>query len=179
MSDNKIILDTDEEAASVKTVTGWVSSTGRYWGEDEHMARFDGSTHKACECGEIISRSDYCHPCHLKKEQEKYNSFVVVEWDKESPICEYSGDQYFFDHESLCDYLSDSEIHVSALNLVLCEPHPIQQIDSDYFSDDQHEDFELPDDIQTALDSLNKVIQESAPVTFYPSKVAVKVSDLL
>ena len=42
----KIILPESPEAASIQTVTGWVSSNGRYWGNDEHMARYDGSTHR-------------------------------------------------------------------------------------------------------------------------------------
>ena len=47
MNDIKqIILPESPEAASVQTVTGWVSRTGRYWGNDERMARYDGSTHR-------------------------------------------------------------------------------------------------------------------------------------
>ena len=45
MAEKPIIMEDSPEAASIKTVTGWVSRTGRFCGDDERMARFDGSTH--------------------------------------------------------------------------------------------------------------------------------------
>ena len=45
MAEKQIIMEDSPEAASIQTVTGWVSRTGRFWGNDERMARFDGSTH--------------------------------------------------------------------------------------------------------------------------------------
>ena len=38
----KIVTYDSAEAASIQTVTGWVSRSGRFWGNDEHMARYDG-----------------------------------------------------------------------------------------------------------------------------------------
>lgn len=51
MTDKKRILYDSPEAASVQTVTGWVSSRGMFCGNDEHMARHHGSTHRVCEKG--------------------------------------------------------------------------------------------------------------------------------
>ena len=34
----KIVPYDSSEAASIQTVTGWVSRSGRFWGNDEHMA---------------------------------------------------------------------------------------------------------------------------------------------
>ncbi|MDX5626641.1 MULTISPECIES: hypothetical protein [unclassified Brenneria] len=44
----KIILRDSEEAASIKTVTGWVSAKGRVYGDNEDLARYDGATHQRC-----------------------------------------------------------------------------------------------------------------------------------
>jgi len=45
----KIVPYDSAEAASIQTVTGWVSRSGRFWGNDEHMARYDGCTHRKCD----------------------------------------------------------------------------------------------------------------------------------
>ena len=49
MADKSVIMYDSPEAASIKTITGWVSSAGRFWGDNEHMARYDGSTHMKCK----------------------------------------------------------------------------------------------------------------------------------
>lgn len=36
----KIVPYDSSEAASIQTVTGWVSRSGRFWGNDEQMERF-------------------------------------------------------------------------------------------------------------------------------------------
>ena len=38
MVEKKIIMRESDEAASIKTVTGWVSSDGRWWGDHEAEA---------------------------------------------------------------------------------------------------------------------------------------------
>lgn len=81
MTDKKIIMEDSPEAASIKTVTGWVSSTGRFWGDDERMARFDGSTHKRCDCGAVIAHRSYCRACSDRKEAEKWEAMPEAEWD--------------------------------------------------------------------------------------------------
>ena len=35
----KIVPYDSAEAASIQTVTGWVSRSRRFWGDDEHMAQ--------------------------------------------------------------------------------------------------------------------------------------------
>lgn len=46
--EKKIIPYDSPEAASFKTVTGWVSSDGIFCGNDEHVARYRGCTHIKC-----------------------------------------------------------------------------------------------------------------------------------
>ena len=40
----QIIAYDSAEAASIQTVSGWVSRAGRFFGNDEHMARHDVTT---------------------------------------------------------------------------------------------------------------------------------------
>jgi hypothetical protein len=48
-----MVLRDSSEAAQYRTgLSGWVSRNGRYFGESEDMARYDGCTHVACQyCG--------------------------------------------------------------------------------------------------------------------------------
>jgi hypothetical protein len=45
----KIVMMDSDEAASIQTVTGWVDRHGRFWGKDEHQARWCGATHRKCK----------------------------------------------------------------------------------------------------------------------------------
>ena len=45
----KIVMMDSDKAASIQTVTGWVDRQGRFWGKDEHQARWCGATHRKCK----------------------------------------------------------------------------------------------------------------------------------
>lgn len=49
MKTEKIVMMDSDEAASIQTVTGWVDRQGRFWGGDEHQARWCGATHRKCK----------------------------------------------------------------------------------------------------------------------------------
>ncbi|HAT6800607.1 TPA: hypothetical protein JAN03_00980 [Citrobacter freundii] len=49
MKTEKIVMMDSDEAASIQTVTGWVDRHGRFWGGDEHQARWCGATHRKCK----------------------------------------------------------------------------------------------------------------------------------
>jgi len=46
----KFIMRDSEDAAQLKTVTGWVSSKCRFFGDSEYAARYDGCTNGAWKC---------------------------------------------------------------------------------------------------------------------------------
>ena len=80
---DKIILPGDPEAASIQTVTGWVSENGYFYGDkpnSEGLARYDGSTHRKCDCGETIKKNSYCRKCHTKKRDAIFDGMKKVEW---------------------------------------------------------------------------------------------------
>ncbi|WP_407226469.1 hypothetical protein [Enterobacter roggenkampii] len=68
MKTEKIVMMDSDEAASIQTVTGWVDRQGRFWGSDEHQARWCGATHRKCKNKPdehpIHSTNGYCEECH-------------------------------------------------------------------------------------------------------------------
>lgn len=179
MNNKIIILRDSDEAASIKTVTGWVSSNGRFWGNDEHMARFDGATHTKCKNNSdhpIHDIHGYCEVCHEEKRQAVFAAMERREWNDE-PLVIFDTDTYFFDIDSLVDYCEEHEVKATDLQLVICEPNYPREIDgSDRFIDDLPEDGELPCDIQAAFDLLNEVIRESAPLSWSQGEVAAIIT---
>lgn len=174
---DKIILDTSPEAASIKTVTGWFSRTGRFWGDDERMARYDGCTHKQCECGNVAEKSYLrCDKCRAIKDREKYEAMPVQVWDGQSFLYSDAHDKYFQDLESLVDHLSDydddEKYTLEDLRLVICEPNYARQIESDQWADDLPEDGDMPSEMEEALRVFNEVVRRAPPLSWSPGKFA-------
>ncbi len=176
----KMVLDTSDEAASIKTVTGWVSRTGRFWGDDERMARYDGSTHKQCECGRIAEKSYIrCEACRSKADIEKFKARPVKVWDSEAFLYSDAHDKYFQDLESLIDYLSDydedDKYTLEDLRLIICEPNMAREVESDFWCDDLPEDGDLPSEMAEALRVFNEVVRRAPPLSWSPGKYAADV----
>ena len=158
---DKIILDTDPEAAQQKTLTLWVSRNGVAY-QDERTARYDGSTHKKCECGELTEKHWIsCKTCRDKLDHERYLKMPSKEYDGKTPLVIYGSDEYFFDEDDLFIYCEEHNIKETDLDLVLCKPVYAFEIDPrEYYESELPEDGEVPDNIQAAFDELNKKINE-------------------
>lgn len=179
MTDKETIHYSSEKAATRQTVTGWVSANGRFWGEDEHMARWDGCTHVACkECGAPVLKNCYCSPCHERRQIEKFKALPVIDWDRETPVYSESHDRYFMDPKELLEYTDDEQISLEDLMLVICTPNHAHEVNQDYWCDDLPEDGELPAEISEALDALNLAISKAAPLSWSPGKQAINVDSL-
>lgn len=179
MPKEKVVMYESPEAASLQTVTGWVDAGGRFWGKDEHMARYSGSTHRKCEQNPehpIHTTGRGCPVCHEERRAANFAAMPKRIWGGE-PITEYDGDRYFFDEEELRDYLIDHEIDLADLRLVFCTPNYPRQIDPDnYFCDDLPEDGEVNDDqLLAAFELLNEMIRKSPPLSWSPGKEAVEL----
>jgi hypothetical protein len=184
--EEKIILYDSDEAAvyEERTLKGWWSklpgNQQRFWKDDEHMARYDGCTHRKCDCGELTKKHyTACQACREKKDIEKYNKLESIEWDGETPIYSDSHDEYFFDLDILLDFAEDREVDIEDLRLILCVPQYANQIDYDYFCDQLPEDGDLPADIEKAMNVFNEVIKNSKPLSWYPGnkRVIIKESE--
>jgi len=156
-----VILDTDPEAAQPKTLTVWVSRNG-YIGPDESTARYDGSTHRKCECGELTEKHWIsCKRCRDKADSERYFKMPTKEWDGKTPLVIYNTDHYFFDDDALFIYCESHNVKEADLPLVVCDPVYANEIDpNEYYEGELPEDGEVPDEIQAAFDEMNRKIKE-------------------
>ena len=180
MREDKVVMYESPEAASIQTVTGWVDPSGRFWGKDEHMARYCGSTHRQCAnnpAHPIHATNGWCNDCHAESRVAKFEAMPKRVWAGEA-ITEYDGDRYFFDEEDLRDYLLDHELDPRDLKLVFCTPNYPSEIDpSDHFCDDLPEDGEINDDqLLAAFDLLNEMIRKCPPLSWSPGHEAVELS---
>src|SRR5690554_954202 len=110
------------EAAQIKTVTGWVSRTGQFWGDNEDAARYSGCTHKPCrDCGVPVEKGWLiCASCRSKSHREKWENMPFKDWGGEPLYCMASGEYYWSEDD--IEYALDDGREVCDLMLVICEP---------------------------------------------------------
>ncbi|EHE7802992.1 hypothetical protein ACLIAG_004363 [Enterobacter hormaechei] len=187
MKTEKIVMMDSDEAASIQTVTGWVDRQGRFWGGDEHQARWCGATHRKCKNKPdehpIHSTHGYCEECHRESRQAKFATYERAVWAGE-PLVIFDSDQYFFDAESLADYCYEHSLLPSELQLMICEPNYPPEFDLEQHCEEIMPDGEdyycLPQDVRDAAEALNKALKESAPVSWSASnRVAIVSDDML
>lgn len=178
MHEKKIIMRESPEAASIQNVTGWVDSNGVFWGDDERMARYSGSTHHLCDdCGKVPVESNYtrCDACQQIMYQTKYDSLEAKEWDGESIVCSDYGDHYFFHGtQDLIEWLANKKLTVRTARIVHAYPvHAPKQDADDLFCDELAEGSDVPQAILDAIDALNEAIQYAPPLSWLPSEKRV------
>lgn len=165
--EKKIILRDSPEAASIQTVTGWVSANGRWFGDYEDGARYDGATHQKCiQNAEhpIYEINGYCRACWDEKQQAVYEAMPSEPYNGDA-CAVLNTDQYFWEENEILEYCVDRGINPADLQLVHCVPTYARQIDGkDYFSDDLPDDGELPQVLQDAFAALNEAIGEQKHV---------------
>lgn len=178
--EEKMILDSSPEAASIQTVTGWVSSTGRFFGKDERMARYDGSTHRTCvDCGIPCPQRSYtvCDSCRGKRWIATYNKYPFKAWDLEEPVYSHLLDKYFFtgsddiEFELEDNYEDEERPKYADLQLVFCEPNRLAELDFDIWSDAWPEDGEPSEEFVKRVDEFNKWLATQPPASYSPSKI--------
>lgn len=180
-SNTNIIIFDSEEAAHFQTgLSGWVSRHGHYWGNDERAARYDGCTHTRCEdCGEPVDRGRLiCSKCHESRQIKRYVAMPKEEWNGNGMLYSDAADRYFADWDEVEYFLKDEGGTIESLRLIICEPQFLPLLDpSDYGCDELAEDGELPDNVVQAIDTFNRVIKETGPVSWVPGKKAVILAE--
>lgn len=180
--DTKIIMFDSDEAAQFKTnLSGWVSRNGRYFGEDERAARYDGCTHRVCEdCGQPTEKSWLvCSKCRDIRDGKRYDEMPKETWNGKGMLYSNAADRYFSDWDEIEDYCEEYEISKDKLRLVICEPMYLPLLEeSDYGSNELAEDGELPDKVIQAIRDFNKVIKETPAISWWPGKKAVLLVDV-
>lgn len=173
MDKNKIIMFNSDEAAQKKTVTGWVSSNGLFYGNDERAARFSGCTHIVCHCGLITKKENLqCESCYNKYKLEKYRLMPFKEWNGTDFLYSEVANKYFYDSEEIFDYCEEEGIPAESLRLIICEPVYPKEINlSEIYSDLLSDDGELPQYLINAEEKLNQIIREDKePLSWIPGK---------
>lgn len=177
---NPVVMYDSPEAASVKTVTGWVSRCGRFFGDNEHLARWVGSTHIKCEKNNnhpAYEINSYCRDCYDEGRQKKFEQMPSKAWDGDSPIALFDCDNFFFSKTDLFDYLVDNDIHISNAQLVHCRPtYPREINPTEYYEDDLPDGAEVDAELKAAFDALNEVIKKQGPLCWYQDDVKVELS---
>lgn len=183
-TETEVILPGDSRAARYVTdVKGWVSRDGRFYGDDERLARWAGSTHNECEeCGAVTARPYVkCPLCRQKAEIDRYAQREKRPY-KGEPVYSEAVERFFFDDGDLADYLEeDDALPVESLHLVFCEPQFASEIDAeDQWQDIIPEDGEAPGWLREAVEVLNETIRahRKDPVSWVGGKVAVNVATI-
>lgn len=189
MSESKpleqIILFDSNEAAQRRTVTGWVSHDGFFFGEDERTARYSGCTHRKCEkCQAVIPKTQLkCSNCYTAERAQKFLAMPRELWDTVTPLVLFDGDRYFFDPDDLVNYCEQYEVEIDSLRLVICEPQHLSPLDlCELYQDILPEDgdqYSFDDDVRTALEAVNAAIAKSAPLSWIQGRVAAIIPERL
>ena len=180
--ENKIIMLDSDEAAQKKAVTGWVSSNGFFYGNDERSARFMGCTHIRCACGMITEKHHTaCESCRNKYKLERYRAMPFKEWNGADFLYSEIAEKYFYDSEEIFDYCEEEGVAVESLRFVICEPVYPEEINlSEIYSNKLSEDAdgELPEYLIKAEEELNYIIREDKePLSWMPGKYRTEVKE--
>lgn len=177
---DNMIFDDSPEAASIQTVTGWVSRDGHFFGANEDAARLCGATHHRCKaCGEAYEIRSYCAPCSERKAAEKYAAMPKVPYNGDA-VAIHNTDTFFWSEDELRDHCRDSGADPAMLTLVFAEPKYADQIDpNDHYMDDLPEGSEVPAAIAEAFEKLNEAIKAcKEPLCWYAGRHAVDPASL-
>lgn len=118
-------------------------------------------------------KNNYCLECHDERIKAKWEAMPSKELDG-SPVTIYDTDQYFFDAESLHDFLCDEGLAVDDIRLVFCIPNKAREINpNEHFCDKLDEDGEVSAELAAAFDALNAVINRQPPMSWSPGNVRV------
>ena len=169
------IMYASDEAAKQVTVTGWQSRNGRFYGDNEHLARWDGCTHRICSCGSEMERAyTICRGCSAKKRLEQYEAMPFKEWDGKTMLTLHDDDRYFNDEDEVRDYCEMEEVPIEELRLVICEPQYAWEIGEDYYCDILPEDMTLDDcysQLAEAIEKVNELIRKKEkPISWTDGK---------
>lgn len=180
MSENEeMILDTDDRAARLMTITGWVSRHGRFYGDDERIARYAGCTHRACEdCGKPTPKHWLvCTECGHKRAVARYATYPRKPWNGEGMVYSEAQDRYFAAIEDVLEACEDEGTTPEDLLLVHCTPNYPRPLEASYFEDALPEDsgYDLPQQLAAAIEDFNAAIKDHPPLSWSPTRTAATV----
>lgn len=175
----------EDSAIHKSGIVGWVcTECDRYWGTDEHMARYCCSTSFPCKCGKRRKGCrTLCEECIEKRRRAKWDAKEKHPWPSDlsvNPVV-VQGDRYFFDEGSWLDWIEDELGEFPDLDLIDLEPEIAEAQDPPLFDLNDWLHSYLPEDdyvLAPPDDEINKLIREHAPKTFFGTGKAIDVSTI-
>lgn len=177
--DSKVVMIDSPEAAEYRTdLKGWVSRDGFYYGDgpdSERTARYAGCTHVPCsQCGTPTNKGyTMCRGCRDLAYIAKYEAMPRAEWDGTVMVYSEARDRYYNSPDDAADDLEDGET-LADLQLVLCTPNYVRQIEPDYCCDDLPEDGDVPADVEEAMEAFNRAVA-GIVLSWSPGKIALSI----
>lgn len=178
MNNETIILpESDEAAKYVTNISGWIDRNGLFFGDNEKAARYSGCTHVPCKKCQTPTEKNrqYCDECAALNEIERYNKLKKKKWDYKTPLYSYTADEFFYDLDEIFDFAEEHSYPIADMQLVICNPIYLQQVNEDYWADNLAEGSDLPIKVLRALEVLNEEIRKSDPVSWEPGKFAATI----
>lgn len=175
MTEAKVIMYDDPALVEPVTVQAFKGVDGNVY-MTESAARWTCCTHVRCDnCGGQAPRGWLlCDNCRKAVQIDRYNQLDKQEWDGKTPLYSESHDEFFFDEDSVRDFLCEALCTTASMRFVICKPINLSEVDADHWEDELPDgDGPLPSEVQAALDKLNEAIREHGKaVSCEPSKVA-------
>lgn len=160
--------------SELRTVEGWCCQTcGRFWGDSQHMACWCCATHVPCkDCGaDTPKHYTHCDGCRQKRKWERYLKLDAKPYDG-SAVTLYHGDSYFFDEDSLLDWLAEQEDDAQPqLVFAHCKKPEWHRSVSEELCDELYEGAEW--DTSEIDAQITEWVAKNAPNVYWPSNVRV------
>jgi hypothetical protein len=123
----------------------------------------------------------------FKQTKLRFEDMPKKKWDGKTPLCLYGdyecffthGDDHFFENKTDVQlYCKDMGVKSSHLQLVICEPQYVPEVDPfDIYEYYLSANEEIPDKICDAFDELNKKIRRcKTPLSWFPGKYRTKIN---
>lgn len=161
MADDPIFPD-DPRAATRQTVEGWVSRDGRFYGDDERLARWAGATHQRCTgCGAAVDKTwTLCPACREARERERYAQRPRKAWDGVQMVYSETTQRFYVSPEDACDELDDVDETLADRRIVLCEPVEAHLLTGEEWADDlPDEGGDVPEPLTDAIQAFNAAVK--------------------
>lgn len=183
---SKETLPNEEAAEFVTNIEGWVCKTCRiFYGKGgERSARYCCEKDHACGTKDCVGRAKkpytVCDPCRSKLDLERYLKLEVADWDGEAPLASWEDDTYFFDVDSLADWLAENDLKIEDAQLVIAENDgppvfEMREFLADYLCDDNSDQLSDTGKIDKIV---NKWIEENTPSTYLPGNKRPSIDSL-
>ena len=119
-----------------------------------------------------------CDRCRAAKERARYLLFDLVEWDGETPLVLFGGDEWFYSYDDILFFCEENETTPESLMMQLSEPMYCV-LGEDTFESFLPVDEDYPAWLTEAVDAFNESVRDK--VSSYqriPKRVDITSEDI-